>query len=138
MRRFAWVVLAVLSVGVAGYAATIAVMPGWGPPFVATRMAETPAMAAHVTASAWALAVGSWQFSVRLRRRALAVHQWVGRSYVATVVLGGLSAIALRPRRRPVPSPALDSACSACCGWRAPSRRSSRFAAVTSPHTAGG
>ena len=97
MRRFAWVVLSCLSVGVAGYAATIAPMPQWGPPFVAARVAETPAMASHMLASAWALAVGPWQFSSRLRRRALAVHRWVGRSYVAAVVLGGLSAIALAP-----------------------------------------
>jgi uncharacterized membrane protein len=97
MRRFAWVVLSFLSVAVAGYAATIAFMPGWGPPFVAARMAETPAMTSHMLASAWALAVGPWQFSSRLRRRALAVHRWVGRSYVAAVVLGGLSAIALAP-----------------------------------------
>ena len=97
MRRFAWVVLSFLSVAVAGYAATIAILPGWGPPFVAARMAETPAMASHMLASAWALAVGPWQFSSRLRRRALAVHRWVGRSYVAAVVLGGLSGIALAP-----------------------------------------
>ena len=97
MRRFAWVVLSFLSVGVAGYAAAIAIMPGWGPPFVAARMAETPAMASHMLASAWALAVGPWQFSSRLRRHALAVHRWAGRSYVAAVVLGGLSAIALAP-----------------------------------------
>lgn len=97
MRRFAWVVLSFLSVAVAGYAATIAVVPGWGPPFVAARMADTPAMASHMLASAWALAVGPWQFSARLRRRALTVHRWAGRSYVAAVVLGGLSAIALAP-----------------------------------------
>lgn len=97
MRRFAWVVLSFLSVAVAGYAATIAITPEWGPPFVAARMAETPAMASHMFASAWALAVGPWQFSSRLRRRALAVHRCAGRSYVAAVVLGGLSAIALAP-----------------------------------------
>jgi uncharacterized membrane protein len=60
-------------------------------------VAETPAMVLHIAASAWALAMGPWQFSLRLRQRALAVHRWVGRSYVAAVVLGGLSAIALAP-----------------------------------------
>ena len=95
--RFAWVLLSALSVLVAGYAMTIAVRPDFGPPFVAARMAETPAMVWHMGASAWALAAGPWQFSFRLRRRAIAVHRWVGRSYVAAVVIGGLSAIALAP-----------------------------------------
>lgn len=97
MRRLAWGMLSFLSVGVAAYAVAIAITPAWGPPFVATRIAETPAMAAHMFASAWALAVGPWQFSTRLRRGALSVHRWVGRSYVAAVTVGGLSAIALAP-----------------------------------------
>jgi uncharacterized membrane protein len=82
---------------VAGYAATIAIVPAWGPPFVAERIAETPAMAAHMLAGAWALAVGPWQFSTRLRQRALGLHRWIGRSYVAAVVVSGMSAIVLAP-----------------------------------------
>jgi uncharacterized membrane protein len=96
-KRLSWGVIAVLSLGVAAYAAAIAASPESGPPFVAARVAETPAMWLHIAASAWALAAGPWQFSLRLRQRALGLHRWLGRSYVAAVVVGGVSAIALAP-----------------------------------------
>jgi uncharacterized membrane protein len=96
-KRLSWGLISVLSLAVAAYAAAIAVAPESGPPFVAARVAETPAMLLHIAAGAWALAAGPWQFSVRLRQRALGLHRWVGRSYVAAVMVGGLSAIALAP-----------------------------------------
>jgi len=97
MSRFAWIVMSFLSVAVAAYAIAILVHPEWGPPFVGRRMAETPAMALHMAGGAWALAVGPWQFSRRLRARALNLHRWLGRSYVAAVLVGGLAAIAMAP-----------------------------------------
>ena len=42
-----------------------------------------------------ALALGPWQFSNRLRQRALRVHRWIGRGYVLAVLFGGVGGVAL-------------------------------------------
>ena len=48
----------------------------------------------HVFASIFALVLGPFQFSARLRQRYLAWHRWAGRSYlVVGVVVGGLSGL---------------------------------------------
>jgi len=38
---------------------------------------------------------GAWQLNGRLRARAIAVHRWMGRIYVAGVLAGGLGGLAL-------------------------------------------
>jgi uncharacterized membrane protein len=97
VRKIGWVVMAVLASLVAAYAVAILVVPAWAPPFLAERRAAMPlAVYAHITGSLWALAIGPWQLTRRMRERIVA-HRWFGRSYVAAILVGGLGAVALAP-----------------------------------------
>lgn len=46
----------------------------------------------HIVAAGLALLVGGFQFSRALRRRSIRLHRWIGRTYVASVAVGGVSA----------------------------------------------
>jgi uncharacterized membrane protein len=90
--------MGVLATGVAAYALAVILLPSFGPPFVHDRRASVPlALYAHLSGGALALALGPWQFSRRIRRRALAVHRWTGRTYLAAVAVGGAGALGLAP-----------------------------------------
>jgi hypothetical protein len=97
--RIVWATLTVLSVLVAAYGLMALVLPGFGPPFLAERRAETPwAVYAHLGGGLWALAAGPWQLHRRWRDAALRFHRWLGRSYVVGVIVGAVGALALAPR----------------------------------------
>lgn len=46
----------------------------------------------HIVSAGLALLVGGFQFSRTLRRRSLRLHRWIGRTYVGSVLIGGISA----------------------------------------------
>jgi uncharacterized membrane protein len=99
MRKLGWLSMTVLAILIALYALMALAVPGFGPPFLAARRAEIPsAVYAHLVGSLWALAIGPFQLNRRLRERALGRHRWLGRSYVAGVLVGGVGALALAPR----------------------------------------
>jgi uncharacterized membrane protein len=50
-------------------------------------------LAPHILASAVALIVGPLQFSSTLRRRSLTLHRWLGRIYVASVIVASVLAL---------------------------------------------
>lgn len=50
-------------------------------------------LAPHVAAAAVALIVGPLQFSDTLRRRSLALHRWLGRTYLGAVLIAGALAV---------------------------------------------
>ncbi len=54
-----------------------------------------PILLAHITGGSVALLLGPWQFSTKLRERALNLHRWLGRIYLAAVVLGSLAGFTL-------------------------------------------
>ena len=88
--------MAVLATIVAAYAAVVLVVPAAGPPFVAERRTTVPwSLFAHLAGSAIAMAAGPWQFSTRLRQKALTVHRWSGRVYVMAVMVGGVGGLSL-------------------------------------------
>ncbi|MCU0806125.1 MAG: DUF2306 domain-containing protein [Burkholderiales bacterium] len=98
MQRASYVTLALLSLGVAGYALVAyglfplgsAVHPDMRAAFVAHR----GAIYAHVFASVAALALGPFQFSAKLRSRRPALHRWMGRVYLGSgVLVGGLAGL---------------------------------------------
>ncbi|WP_264012564.1 DUF2306 domain-containing protein [[Mycobacterium] manitobense] len=49
----------------------------------------------HIASAGLALLVGGFQFSRGLRRRSRLAHRWVGRTYVASVLAGGLSGLVM-------------------------------------------
>jgi len=94
----AWATMTVLALIIALYAAAVAILPRFGPPFVADRKAAMPlAIYAHLVGGMLALALGPWQFNARIRQRMLRVHRWTGRGYIVSVLVGGAGALALAP-----------------------------------------
>jgi uncharacterized membrane protein len=49
----------------------------------------------HVAGGIGALLAGPWQFSAKLRARALNLHRWLGRFYLLEVALGSLAGLAV-------------------------------------------
>jgi uncharacterized membrane protein len=81
---------------VVGYAVGLLAMPDLRPSFLRARIADAPlAVFGHIAASALALALGPFQLSTRLRARRVRLHRWLGRIYIMSVIVGGVSAIAL-------------------------------------------
>lgn len=95
-RKIAWSFMALLSVLVATYAAALLFVPAARPAFLQRRLDELPIVVhLHLGASAIAMAVGPFQFSVRLRERFQNAHRWSGRAYVIGVLLGGIAGLAM-------------------------------------------
>ena len=49
----------------------------------------------HIAGGMGALLTGPWQFSQRLRARALNLHRWLGRFYLLEVALGSIAGFAM-------------------------------------------
>lgn len=94
VKRALWVVMTALGTVIAAYAAAVMLLPAFGPSFVAARRTTMPlAVSAHLAGGLVALAVGAWQLNAWLRDRVIALHRWMGRTYVAGVLVGGLGAL---------------------------------------------
>lgn len=97
-RKISWAVMALLSVMVAGYALTNALVPGMRGGFVAQMFVDKPWRAlGHLLLGGIALGAGAFQFSRSLRRRNLQLHRWLGRVYVVAVGASGVAALLLAP-----------------------------------------
>ena len=95
-ERAKWCVMTALAFIVVGYAIGLLLVPNLRPSFLQARAAAAPlAVFGHIGASAVALALGPFQLSTRLRSRRLDLHRWMGRAYIVSVIVGGLSPIAL-------------------------------------------
>jgi uncharacterized membrane protein len=95
-ERAKWGVITALAFIFVGYAVGLLWLPDWRPSFLHARIADAPlAVFGHIAASAVALAFGPFQLSTRLRARRLQLHRWMGRVYIISVLVGGISAISL-------------------------------------------
>jgi uncharacterized membrane protein len=98
-ERAKWGVMTALAFIVAGYAVALLWLPDLRPAFLRARAADAPlAVFGHIAASAVALALGPLQLSTRLRARRLELHRWMGRTYIISVVIGGIAGIVLATR----------------------------------------
>lgn len=100
MNRFAFAVLVVLSLGVAGYGLVAYGLfePGakLHPAMRATFAEHGFAIRAHVFAAAVALILGPFQFMPRLRASRPGLHRWSGRVYLGVgVLVGGLAGLVM-------------------------------------------
>jgi uncharacterized membrane protein len=92
MRPAWWSVLWLLSLAVAGYALSLALLPSFraASPLATQLMSVWPVIAfTHFAGGGVALAVGTAQFVQRIRARRPAVHRWLGRLYVVCVLCSG-------------------------------------------------
>ncbi|CAN5751163.1 hypothetical protein BH10ACT9_BH10ACT9_55840 [soil metagenome] len=67
---------------------------------LASTYAERPAVIqivfyVHIVFAGLALLIGGFQFSRRLRRRAPRLHRWIGRTYVVSILVGGVAAFVM-------------------------------------------
>src|SRR3954467_13731589 len=98
MRRFGWGLMTALALLIAAYAIALLFVPGMRAPFLQERFASMPLVAyLHLAGSGLALAIGPFQLNARIRNRFVAVHRWMGRTYLVCVLFGGGAALALAP-----------------------------------------
>ena len=98
MKRFAYLSMTFLCMGVSLYAAGVYGLLPLGkllhPEMRATFNAHALAVYTHVFAAIFALALGPLQFSARLRATRPRVHRWLGRLYLGVgVAIGGAAGL---------------------------------------------
>ncbi len=104
-----WGLIALLSVGVGGYG-LFHVFSGFQfvPPEVKSNGFFSPlGLELHITASAFAMILGVFQFLRVLRTGAPAWHRWMGRIYIAACLVGGAAGLSI----------ALYSSAGPIAGW---------------------
>jgi uncharacterized membrane protein len=94
-NRGLWILAAALSVGVAIF--SYRYLPQLGPlaPNVMQNLFRRPWLDVHVAGAATALLIGPLQFLPRLRARRRALHRWLGRTYVAGCLIGGIGGLVM-------------------------------------------
>ena len=90
--------MAFLSLGVAGYAAFVYGFLPLGnllhPDMKVTYNSHALGIYTHVFCALFALLLGPWQFSTRLRTSRPVLHRWMGRFYLGVgVLIGGLAGL---------------------------------------------
>jgi len=98
LTRTGFGTMSFLSLGVAGYAAFVYGFLPLGnllhPEMKVTYDAHAAGIYTHVFAAMFALLLGPWQFSSRLRNSRPALHRWMGRFYLGVgVLIGGLAGL---------------------------------------------
>lgn len=87
-----WLLMAVLSVGVAGYALYGVFDPVLLPPFV-TDSPSPRAFLLHMLGAGVALLLGPWQFRPGWKGARSPSHRWIGRTYLIGVLIGAPSGL---------------------------------------------
>lgn len=86
--------MTVLSLIVASYAIVLFFVPEARPPFLHGRTGLLAlAVAFHLGGGGIALGVGAFQLNAALRSRRIQLHRIMGRTYVVSVLIGGLSGL---------------------------------------------
>lgn len=88
--RFAaalWWFMLISCLGVVGYATRFFI---FAPPNIHFARYILP-VRLHIAGGMGALLAGPWQFSQKLRERALDLHRWLGRFYLLSVALGSIA-----------------------------------------------
>ena len=94
--RRGWWVMTTLSLLVATYAIVLFVAPQARPPFLRGRTDMLGlAVPLHFVGGGVALALGAFQLNTALRSRRIRLHRILGRIYVVSVLIGGVSGLRL-------------------------------------------
>lgn len=95
-RRAMKAVMAALCWLVAAYAVILLVAAPLRPPLMQQRFDEYPVSTGlHLAVGVLVIVLAPLQLSVRLRRRYVALHRWIGRVYAAGVLSSGIAGLAL-------------------------------------------
>ena len=93
--RIGWGVLALLSLGVAGYAYHYLLPGAVAPPGIKANPRAYPWLFVHAGLAATAMLLGPFQFLQPLRMRRPRLHRWIGRTYVFACLTGGAAGFVL-------------------------------------------
>jgi uncharacterized membrane protein len=93
--RFAWMILVILSLGIAAYSAQYLLHPPRTPAQALGNPLGVPWLFIHVAGAVTALLLGSVQFLPALRRGLSPPHRWIGRLYVMGCLVGGTAGLIL-------------------------------------------
>lgn len=93
--RIAWMILAVLCLGIAVYSAHYLLHPPRTPAQALRNPLGVPWLFIHVAGAVTALVLGSFQFLPALRRGLSPPHRWIGRLYVVGCLVGGAAGLIL-------------------------------------------
>lgn len=91
--RTLWTLAALLSLGIAAYSARYLLHPPRTPAEALGNPLGVPWLVIHVAGAVTALLLGSLQFLPGLRK--VAVHRWIGRTYVLGCLVGGAAGLIL-------------------------------------------
>lgn len=89
------VVMIVLSVPVAIYAFGFQLRMAGDPEFWARFDTQPLLSGMHVLGAGLALLIGGFQFSSRIRQKAINFHRWLGRTYLSAALIGGIGGFAI-------------------------------------------
>jgi uncharacterized membrane protein len=93
-RTLGWYLMALMAVGIAGYALVNLGVADVRNPFVQGLFARLPlAVALHLAGGALALVAGALQFHRGLRTRHPRIHRRIGQAYVVAVLASGLAGL---------------------------------------------
>ena len=88
--------MTLLALIVAAYAGAALIAPVTRSPFLRDLFTTLPvAISTHLAGGLVAIVIGAFQVNSRLRSRFLPTHRWLGRIYVAAVVVGGTAGLVL-------------------------------------------
>jgi hypothetical protein len=91
-----WWVMTALSLVIASYALLLFFVPAARPPFLQGRTGLMAlAVALHLGGGGIALGVGAFQLNAALRSTRIRLHRIIGRTYVVSVLIGGVSGLQL-------------------------------------------
>lgn len=93
--RLGWLFLLILCLAVAAFSARYLVNPPQTTKQALHNIYGLPWLVVHVASSTTALSLGAWQFIPAWRRKTLGVHRWIGRTYVVSCLIGGVSGVIL-------------------------------------------
>jgi len=96
MKKILWGIMTLLAIGVAGYAFLNVAAPNLRNPFVGNIFDVSPVAGYfHMAFGGIAMLIGPFQFVTKLRVKYTSLHRWLGRIYVASVLLSAFAGFAL-------------------------------------------
>ena len=95
-EKLAWGSMMFAAVIVGAYALANALIPGLRGPFVENMLVRASlGSSLHFLFGSLVIVIGGFQFNRSFRNRHPVVHRWLGRAYVAGVMIGGLAGLYL-------------------------------------------
>ena len=95
-RNAMWYLMLFAAVGVSAYALALGFVPAVRNSFVSDMVLQAPsASVLHFLGGGIVLLAGASQFHAGLRKKYTKLHRWLGRVYVAGVLIGGIAGFTL-------------------------------------------